>query len=146
MHAVQRWHRNLWIMFDHIKWRHTWTVMTSLVYDKKILQVFKNSVLWYGIKGCQNPNRFLENLNVVILENYVPHINFKGFMANNAQDNKMTMRRIYSDGDPSAPLEGREHTCIFHWSINLDKIIQKIHPTFIAASTQTTMLKSTLRG
>lgn len=67
-------------------------------------------------------------------------------MANNAQDNKMTMRRIYSDGDPSAPLEGREHTCIFHWSINLDKIIQKIHPTFIAASTQTTMLKSTLRG
>jgi hypothetical protein len=35
------------------------------------------------------------------------------------------VRKIYGDGDPSVPLEGRERTYFFHWCANLDKITQK---------------------
>ena len=60
-----------------------------------------------------------------MLENGVPNVNFKRFMANSAQTNWIAVRKIYEDGDPSIPLEGREHTCIFHWYASLDKITQK---------------------
>jgi hypothetical protein len=60
-----------------------------------------------------------------MLENGVPNVNFKGFVADSAQANSIVVRKIYGDGDPSVPLEGRERTCFFHWSANLDKITQK---------------------
>ena len=66
---------------------------------------------------------FWENLNVVILENNVPKVNFKGFMTNNAHANWIVLRKVYGNGDPSLPLEAQECTCFFHWATNLDKII-----------------------
>lgn len=33
-----------------------------------------------------------------------------------------TMRKIYGDGDPNLPMIGRERTCLFQWSTNLEKV------------------------
>ena len=71
------------------------------------------------------PNHFWENSNVIMLENGFSNINLKGFMAESARTYWIDVRKIYSDGDPSLPLEGHERTCLFHWSANFDKIIQK---------------------
>jgi len=75
---------------------------------------------------------FWENLNIVMAENIVLTVNFKGFMADNAQKNWNAVKKIYGGGDPSMPMVGRERTCLFHWSQNLDKVTQK----YIKASLQ----------
>jgi len=75
---------------------------------------------------------FWENLNTVMAENGVLTVNFKGFMADSAQANWNAVRKIYGGGDPSLPMVGRERTCLFHWSQNLDKVTQK----YIKASLQ----------
>ena len=63
---------------------------------------------------------FWKNLNVVMADNGVPNVNFKGFMAD-----WNVVRIIYGDGDPSLPMVAREHTCISNWSASLDKVTQK---------------------
>ena len=73
-------------------------------------------------ENAQGQTIFGENSNDVMLEYSVLNVNFKGFMANNAQTNWIVVRKIYGDGDPSVPLEGRERTCLFHWYVNVDKI------------------------
>ena len=57
---------------------------------------------------------FWENLNNVMVENDVLVINFKGFMANNAQANWNFIRKIYGDGDPSLPMVSCESICLFY--------------------------------
>jgi hypothetical protein len=52
-------------------------------------------------------------------------VNFKGFMADNAQANWNAVRKIYGVGDPSLPMVGRGRICLFQWSQNLDKVTQK---------------------
>ena len=46
-------------------------------------------------------------------------------MANNAHANWNVVRKVYDNNDPIVLLEGCEHTCLYHWSSNLDKITQK---------------------
>ena len=58
-------------------------------------------------------------------KNGVSKVNFKGFMADNAQANWIAVRMIYGDGDPTLPMVARERICFFHWSASLDKVIQK---------------------
>ena len=68
---------------------------------------------------------FWKKLNVVMTDNMVPNVNFKGFMADSTQANWNAVRMIFRDGDPSLPMVAHEHTCLFHWSANLDKVTQK---------------------
>jgi hypothetical protein len=56
---------------------------------------------------------FWKNLNVVMTENGVPNVNFKGFMANSVQANWNVVRMVYGDGDPSLPMVNRKRTCFF---------------------------------
>ena len=42
----------------------------------------------------------------------------------NAQAYWNVIRKIYGEGDTSLPMVGREHTCLFHWSVSLDKVTQ----------------------
>ena len=58
-------------------------------------------------------------------KNGVLTVNFKGFMADNAQANWNAVKMIYGEGDPSLSMVGHERTCLFHWSQNLDKVTQK---------------------
>lgn len=66
-----------------------------------------------------------ENLNTIVLEKGVLKVNFEGFIADNVHANWNVVRKFYSDGGPTVPLEGYERTCLFHWSANLDKITQR---------------------
>lgn len=68
---------------------------------------------------------FQEILNVIMQEIVILSVNLKGFMADNAQENWIAMRKIYGCGDPPIHMEGHDHTCLFHWPTNLDKITQK---------------------
>lgn len=56
---------------------------------------------------------------------YIPNINFKGFMANSGQANCNMVKMICGDGDSNLPMVACEHTCLFHRSTSLDKMIQK---------------------
>lgn len=58
-------------------------------------------------------------------ENSVPHVNFKGFMANNAQTNWIAIWKLYGSTNPTEPLEDGEYTYLFHWLVYLDKVFQK---------------------
>ena len=116
---------NSWIMFVHVKHLRDWTTMVCYVYDSKHYKVLTITCCDMQSEDAWAQTIFWENLNVVMLENGVPNVNFKGFMADSAQANWIDARKIYRDGDPSVPLEGHEHACFFHWSTNLDKITQK---------------------
>lgn len=59
-----------------------------------------------------------------MVENGVSCVNFKGFMASNAQENWNVVMKIHGDGYPSLLMVGRERTYIFHWSVNLNKVMQ----------------------
>ena len=41
------------------------------------------------------------------------------------------MRAIYEDGDPNLPMVAHERTCLFHWYVSLDKVIQKYIKPFM---------------
>lgn len=64
---------------------------------------------------------FGKNLKVVMLDNGVPNLNFKGFILDNTHANWIAVRKIYGASDPRVPMEGHECMCIFHWSTKLDK-------------------------
>ena len=68
---------------------------------------------------------FWDNLNVVVAENGVSKVNFKGFMVINAQANWNAMGRIYSYSDSNMPMVSHVCTCSFHWFVSLDKVTQK---------------------
>ena len=55
----------------------------------------------------------------------MPNVNFKDFMADNAQANWNVVRMMYGDKNPSLPMVNCECTCIFQWSSSLDRLIQK---------------------
>ena len=51
----------------------------------------------------------------------IENVNFKGFMADSAQTNFNAIRKICGSGDKSIPMEGKERTCQFHWSMALNR-------------------------
>src|ERR1700738_1277646 len=46
----------------------------------------------------------------------IAKVNFKGFMADNAQANWNAVRIIYGSGDPKVPIQECKRTCYFHWT------------------------------
>ena len=52
-------------------------------------------------------------------------VNFKGFMADSAQANWNVVRKVYGSGDPGVCMEGRECTCLFHWTLCLQRATTK---------------------
>ena len=67
----------------------------------------------------------------------VPIVNFKGFMVVNAQVNWNVVKKIYKEGDPSLPLLGHEHTCLFHWYVSMVKVIQRNIKAFVLSTLAT---------
>ena len=51
----------------------------------------------------------------------IENVNFKGFMAYSAQENFNAIRKIFGSGNKSIPMEGKERTCQFHWSMALNR-------------------------
>ena len=55
-------------------------------------------------------------------------MNFKDFMANNAQENWIYVRKIYECGDTTIPMEGHDHIWVEHYlSYPLLRMVQIRH-------------------
>ena len=52
-------------------------------------------------------------------------MNIKDIWWDSAHVNWDAVKKRYDESDPSLPMVGREHTCLFHWPYNLDKVMQK---------------------
>ena len=48
-------------------------------------------------------------------------VNFKWFMADNAQANWNAVRIIYGSGDPKVPMESHERICLLHWTVSMER-------------------------
>ncbi len=116
---------NAWIMFDHVKRVKGWTTMACHVYVSTICKVLTIACCDMQSEDQKAQILFWENLNKVMAENDVPHVNFKGFMADSAQANWIAVRTVYGSGDPTEPMVEKERSCYFHWMANLDKYTTK---------------------
>ena len=83
-------------------------VMTIAICDMQSKDVAAQSVVW-------------KNLNALMAQHGVHKVNFKGFMADNAQTNWNVVRIIYGSGDACEKMVDRERTCLFHWTQSLEK-------------------------
>jgi hypothetical protein len=72
-------------------------VMTIAICDMQSEDVAALSVVW-------------KNLNALMAQHGVDKVNFKGFMADNAQTNWNVVRIIYGSGDASETMVDRERT------------------------------------
>ena len=88
---------NSWIMFDHVKRLREWTTMACHVYDSKHCKVLTMAFCDMQSEDAWAQIIFWENFNDVMLENGVPNVIFKGFMADSAQANWIDVRKIYGD-------------------------------------------------
>ena len=123
---------NSWIMFDHVKRLKNWTTLACHLYDSKDCKVLTIACCDMQSEDGTTQTLLWKNLNIVMAENEVLTVNFKGFMADNTQANWNAVIKIYGGGDLSLSMVGRECTCLFHWSQNLDNVTQK----YIKASLQ----------
>ena len=95
------------------------------MYDSKYCQVLIIVCCDMQSEDGAAQTLFSENLNIVMAENGVSTVNFKGFMPDNVQANWYAVRKICGDDDLSVPMVGRERPCLFHWSQNSDKVTHK---------------------
>ena len=109
-----------WIMFDHVKRVVGWTLLGAHVYDPVFCKVMTICVCDMMCKMADAQEQMW--LSMIDLLNWhgVENVNFKGFMANSAQANFNVVRKIFGSEDRNIPMEGKERTCQFHWSMALD--------------------------
>ena len=79
--------RNSWIMFDHVKCVKDSITMTCHVYDSQYCKVLTIAYCDIQSEDGTTQTVFWENLNIVMAENVVSKVNFKGFMRDSAQAN-----------------------------------------------------------
>ena len=105
--------------------------MACHVYDTKYYKVMTIALCDMQSKDAKAQELFWTQLNSVMRENGVEDVNFKGFMADSAQANWNAVRKVYGNGDPAVCMEGREHTCLFHWTLCLQRTTTRnIKPEF----------------
>jgi hypothetical protein len=56
-----------------------------------------------------------------MVNNGLPHPNFKGFMVDSAQANWNAICIVYGSNDQTQPMVDKECTCYFHWTQSMDK-------------------------
>ena len=78
---------NSCIMFDHVKRLKNWTTMTCRMYDSRYCKVLIIACCDIQSEDGAIQIFFWKTLKFVMAKNCVPNVNFKGFMADNAQTN-----------------------------------------------------------
>ena len=56
----------------------------------------------------------------------IENVNFKGFMADSVQENFNAIQKQFGSSDKSIPMEGKERTYQFHWSMALDRYTKQL--------------------
>ena len=110
-----------WIMFDHVKRVVGWTSLGAHVYDPVFCKVMTICVCDMMCKMADAQEQMWLSMINLLGRHGVENVNFKGFMADSAQANFNAVRKIFGSGDRSIPMEGKERTCQFHWSMALDR-------------------------
>ncbi len=78
-------------------------VLTIAICDMQSNDVDSQVLMWSSLTRLVKKVGIIEN------------VNFKGFMANNAQTNFNAMKRMFGFGDLTIPMVGRERICLMHW-------------------------------
>ena len=110
-----------WIMFDHVKRVVGWTSLGAHVYDPVYCKVMTICVCDMMCEMADAQEQMWVSMLALLRQHGLEDVNFKGFMADNAQANFNAVRRIFGSGDKNIPMEGKERTCQFHWSMALDR-------------------------
>lgn len=84
---------NSWIMLDHVKHLCNWTTIACHIYNTKYCKVLTIACSDMQLEDAHSPTVSWENLNVVMLGNNVPKMNFKGFMTDSAWANWIFVRK-----------------------------------------------------
>lgn len=74
-------------MIDHVKRLNDWTTFTCHMYNSKYCKVFIIVCCNMQSKDGATQILFWENLNLVMADNGVLNVNFKGFMVDTTQAN-----------------------------------------------------------
>lgn len=120
-----------WIMFDHVRRVKDWSTMACHVYDSRYCRVMTIALCDMQSEDATAQTLFWENLNSVMEDNGHPKPNFKGFMADSASANWHAVRKVYGNGNVNDKMEGRERTCLFHWTKCLERVtIAHIKPEY----------------
>ncbi len=88
--------------------------------------------MWHAIRRFGVSSSYVEGHNKVMKEKKVEMLEFKGFMADNAQANYNVVHIVFGWlGDPSQPLHNKERTCLFHYvqsmGIHINNLIRMPH-------------------
>ncbi len=107
---------NAWIMFYHVKHVQGWTTMGCHVYDMTYYKVLIIIICDMQFDDLDSQVFMRSSLTRLVKKvGRIENVNFKGFMANDAQTNFNAMRRMFGFGDPTIPMIGRERICFMHW-------------------------------
>lgn len=107
--------KNSRIIFDHVKHLKDWTLVCH-VYDSKYRKVLTICVVTCNLKMTQlKLNAILQKIRLRHVREQSVKLNFKGFMAYNAQTNWNAIRKIYGVGDPNLSMVGHERTYLSRW-------------------------------
>ena len=110
-----------WIMFYHVKQVVGWTSLGAHVYDPVYCKVMTIAVCNMMCEMAEAQEQMWRSMLLVLDQHGVKNVNFKGFMADSAQANFNAVRKIFGSGDKNVPMDGKERTCQFHWSMALDR-------------------------
>lgn len=105
---------NVWLIFDHVKRVKDWTSMACHVYDSTYCKVMTIAICDMQYEDIESQCFMWNALNRMMANHGVPNPNFKGSMADSAQDNYNVVCLIYGNGDPKSPMEDCERTCLLH--------------------------------
>jgi hypothetical protein len=103
-----------WVMFDHFKRVHDWTTCVWSF----LLSFIDRYFVWNESKRPWVLELVLDMLEWTSDVSGLPKTNFHGFMANVTIMNYNVICKVYG-GDPNVPLEGKKHTCFYHWEESL---------------------------
>ena len=108
-------------MFDHVKRINGWTTLGVHVYDPIHCKVMTICVCDMKSESAEHQKQMWQSMVAVMEKHGVFDVNFCGFMADSAQANFNAVREIFGSGDKSQPMENKERTCLFHWTMTLDR-------------------------
>jgi hypothetical protein len=104
--------RQCWVQLSHIKRAKGWSTMGVYVYDPGMQSLLTIAVCEFLNEKHDSQVLFWTLLNNACLKKGV-HVNFRGFMADDASANWRAVREVYKEGRTNV-MEKKERTCDFH--------------------------------
>ena len=101
-------------MFDHAKRVINWTLLGVHVYDPMYCKVMTICVCDMMCEMVDAQEHMWLSILALLRKHGLENVNFKGFMADNAQANFNAIKCIFGSGDKNIPMERKERTYQFH--------------------------------